>query len=177
MAEIGNHPGAPASSRNLALNCKGILIPSFPENGTANSITAFIEGNAGPNYRAFIIDPADGITVLAQSDMRTNIGTNGYYTFSGGSLASFSLVFASSYILAIGSEDTGIASAFFESGAETYDGQTAGSGISSVNPLTFNSGGMGADSTRDYAIYLDYTPGGGPPTGLPFVSVIGAKRI
>jgi len=179
MADIGNNPATPGSSRTFNSNCKGISIPSFPEAGTGVSISGYIEGISGANVRAFIIDPADGTTVLAQSDIRTNIGAAGYYTFTGGSLNGFVLTASAAYYICIGTENAASGLFYFQSGTEVYDGLTSNAGISSVNPLTFISGGMAPETIRDYACYLTYTPGGGPPppTGLPFVTIIGAKRI
>jgi hypothetical protein len=162
MADIGNiSASTPANSRNLNLNCKGVALGSFPENGDAISISAWLSGTSGQPYRAFIIDAADGTTVLAQSDIRTDITSAADYELGGGTLAGYDLTATSLYIICVGTTENSVALAYYESGTETYDGQSTSSGLTSIDPF---DGAMTADSGRDYAIYLTYTAAGGGAT-------------
>jgi hypothetical protein len=159
MATIGN-TSAGASTRTFNSNIKGILISSFPEAATANSITGYFAAISGQSYQAVIVSQADYNTILASSSLRTDCSGTDWFTFNGGTLAGYSLAASTAYLICIAT--TNGASGLFYYGAYTYDGVTGLSGVNGIDPVTFPvNPGVGDDATRDYSIYLDYTAGSG----------------
>ena len=172
MATIGN-TSVGGSTRSFNANCKGVLIPSFPANASANSIFGYVSGTSGQRYQACIISQADYSTILAESDERTDISAAGWYEFTGGTLNGFSLASGTGYLICVATLNA--SGGLFYYGTYTYDGVTAGSGCSGLSPVTLPDA-MGNDATRDYSCYVDYTEAGGGAWG-PLLGLMNNRLV
>lgn len=156
MATLGTTV-AGASFRTLNNTCRGHLLTTPAAIGAGSySIFAYLSDSAaGANYRAAIVSASDYTTVLASSAIRTDISTAGWYEFSGGDFASYGLSNATAYVFSIASDSATTPYLYYQApGATTA--RAAGSGITDIDPLTIPVA-MGADATRDYSLYLNYT--------------------
>jgi hypothetical protein len=156
MTVLGNTPFSSAASRNNSLLLRAIRVPSFPENGTLNSLTARISDSGADTWQAGVWDSTG--TLLYSSAVRTDItGTAGspdeVFTFAGESLNS-----GTEYLFGVVSNAASGALAWYANGSQTYDGY-GGSAATSCNPLQNLT--PSADATRDYSISIDYTAAGG----------------
>lgn len=140
-----------------SLGCNGLRITMTEAGAAGVTITAYIEDTAtGDQFRACVIDDADKSVVVASSNIRTNISTAGWYTFSGGSLATFTPANATAYVIGVLS-DSAAGAVIYEDdiGADGYAGQA-----SAIDPLAFTFD-MEPDVNRDFSIYMTYTAAGG----------------
>lgn len=157
MPNVGYETIGTVGTRPLNSNLRGLTI-TMPAAGAAGvTITAYVEdvSGAGEQFRAAIIDPADGVTVLASSTIRTDISTAGWYTFSGNTFASFTPVNGASYIICVGSTAPADSGMYYDgSSATSWVGWTGP--IATMDPLTLPF--SDPDVNRDYSIYLTYTP-------------------
>lgn len=161
MAILGN-TFIGAQTRGMDTNSRGIQVTATEASAPGISIWAYIEDTApGEEWCAALIDPADDETVLAESAVRTNISTVGWYQFSGGGLASFALVNATVYKALVASESAAGANIYFDVGAGIAVANVG------VNPLVLFSP-LSTDA-RSYSLYIEYTPAGGmmrPRSGI-----------
>lgn len=157
MALIGNQTGETGSYRVMGgTSSKGILI-TMPEAGTAVSIFANIgASDAGYTWQCGIRDTSGNLISGGSSTPRTGIsGGHAWQEFTGLSAA---LSASGQYIIDIACSNS-VADGISYAASDTYDGRTSTSNAA-VNPLA-DPVTYGTDSTRDYQIYLNYTPGGG----------------
>ena len=123
--------------------------------GTCSIFAHFVgTGTAGGEFRAFVLTGTDFDTVVVQSDMRNDLSADGWYEFTGGTLASYAPTAGTAVVLAIGSTATG-APAISQDNAG-LEGWSSQANITDVTPLTWGvPDGMIADVNRDYSIYLE----------------------
>lgn len=156
----GSWPYGGPDYRSLDGNARGrtVTMPS----GTFSAgvtITGYItDSGTGDDFTAAIVSDSDDMTVLAESAVRTDISTAGSYTFSGGTLATFTPAASTTYHIVIGS--TSASGAQINFGPETDVGAAGSGGISGVNPMVFPFV-IGADASRGYSIYMTYSEAGG----------------
>lgn len=161
MAAVGNGADDTGNYQGIFNVIKGILI-TMPEAGTITSVDAFVFNNGTPGSWQVGIYTSGG-TLLASSNVRTNIAGSPPYNFDGLSLA----VNASDQIIVAiaadgidDSPDNGIS----YSAAGTYDGRSTDVQSNNVDPMP-GSATFNADSSRDYELNVNYTPGGGGGAG------------
>lgn len=165
MADLGNTDETGLATRSCAGDLRAILITTT-EAGTLSSISAYVDATGTHSMYAYLYDASGNL--LDQSTERTDIAsTAALHTFSG---FTASLSASTDYYLAIGADSANTAGCYWK-GGQTFDGySTSGfpaftDATSPVDPATF-----GADGTRDFTIYMTYTPGGGTnpknPLGL-----------
>lgn len=152
-----------------SLGCNGLRITMTEAGAAGVTISAYIEDTAtGDQFRACVIDDTDKSVVLASSNIRTDISTVGWYTFSGGSLATFTPADATAYVIGVLSDSAAGANVYEDdAGLEGYAGQA-----SAIDPLAFTFD-MEPDTARDYSIYMTYTAAGGGSVNL-FAGKLGA---
>jgi hypothetical protein len=158
MATLGI-TGTGGNTRSINGIYRGSPLLTMPANSTSYTVRGYIEDSAaGDSFRAIIVAD-DETTIVAYSDVRTNISTVGEYTFSGGTFASVQLNSGTSYYFLIGSNSA--ANAFSRYG----DTPTIGSALATVNNITATpptmTGAVTLDATRDIIVWLDYTAAGG----------------
>lgn len=151
---------------------KGLRITMAEAGSAGVTITAYVSDSAtGDGFRCALIQDGDKTTVLASSDIRTDISTAGWYTFSGGGLASFTPANATSYVLAVSSNSAANANAYEDDASlDAWAGAT-----SAFDPLAL-SGAMTSDAIRDYSIYMTYTAAGGSDNPLANIKRYGPGR-
>lgn len=93
---------------------------------------------------------ADGSTLAVESAVRTNITTAAWYTFSGGTLATFTPAASTQYYVMCGNEADADADIAHAAGT----GQNAT--ITQVNPTTQLAPPIASDA-RDYSLYMTYS--------------------
>ena len=163
MAQLGNTTIG-ATPRGINGTARGALVTMPAAAASGFSVYAYIEDAApGDNFRAALISDADKITVLAESNLRTDISTAGWYQFSGGDFATYTPSNGETFIIVVASDSAADANAYYDDLGQ--DGWSASAGISDIDPLTLVDV-MNADTARDYSIYLDYTEAGGGPGGI-----------
>jgi len=123
--------------------------------GTCSIFAHFVgTGTAGGEFRAFVLTGTDFDTVVVQSDMRNDLSADGWYEFTGGTLASYAPTAGTAVVLAIGSTASG-APAISQDNAG-LEGWSSQANITDVTPLTWGvPDGLIADVNRDYSIYLE----------------------
>jgi hypothetical protein len=111
--------------RSIDVTARGHRI-TMPEDAQAGvTITAYIEdASPGDSYRAAIIQDADKTTVLASSAIRTDITAAGWYTFSGGSLATYDPANGESFVLVVLSNSADLASVYYVAGGPGWGGDS-----------------------------------------------------
>lgn len=167
MADLGNTSFSGSSTRAIDNGSWRGVVVTFPEDPQAGvTVTAYIGDSAtGDSFKAALISTSDGTTVLAESAVRTDISTAGWYTFSGGGLATFDGTNGQSVYVMVGSNSSASAVMHWAS-TQTADGYTATS--SSFSPLTISFATAIDGSARDYFVYLTYTAAGGSPAIAAF---------
>jgi hypothetical protein len=166
MATVGRTTVG-ADPRALNATAKGLRI-TMPEAGAAGvSIFAYVEDTAtGDSFGAAIVQGSDQTTVLANSAVRTNISTAGWYEFTGGDLGSFTPSNGGDYILVVASLSAAGANAYNDDAG--LDGYAGASAVTGLNPLAFGgSATLVSDAARDYSIYMQYTAAGGAAKVFP----------
>lgn len=144
-----------ATARQINGIARGRAVTSNA-NATLVSITAYISDSAtGDSFEAAIYDNAGNL--LAESATRTNISTAGWYTFTGGTLGSVSLVSGTTYHILVGSTSAANADAYYDAGGT---GSIVPTLSGNVTWPASNDFPANADS-RDYSIYLTDDAGGG----------------
>jgi hypothetical protein len=158
MADIG-YTTIGSSGRALNGGVKGMKVTMAEDGEAGVTITARLSDSAtGDSFRAAIVNATDNDTVIASSTIRTDISTAGWYTFSGGGLATFQPANGVTYMLTVGSDSAANAQIYHD--ADTATVHTGWSGaVTTIDPFEVN--GVGADATRDYSIYMTYTPDAG----------------
>lgn len=169
MALIGNQ-NTGTGTRTPKLTFRGISI-TMGEAGTITDITAYIEEDTAGVWQAGVYDAAGN--KLGESTARSDIGTVGWYTFTG---LSVSVSNATEYFIGVNRDNSAGTTVFVRhnGASEAYDGRIATA--STVNPLP-STLTITADSTRDYSVYATYTPAAGGPPGRVVGGGIGARSI
>lgn len=155
-----------ASPRAINAVARGSVF-SMPENGTLQSVTAYIEdGATGDTFVAVIYDATSlsSATLVETSTSRTDISTAGWYTFT--CAGTTSLVSGTSYFIGVGSNSA--------AGANVYYDVGTGYGIDPFDPSSPSTPTAldAAFNPRLYSTYLTYTAAGGGPT-VTWVGYIG----
>lgn len=169
MALIGNQ-NTGTGTRTPKLTFRGISI-TMGEAGTITDITAYIEEDTAGVWQAGVYDAAGN--KLGESTARSDIGTVGWYTFTG---LSVSVANATEYFIGVNRDNSAgtVVFARHNGASETYDGRQAAA--ASVNPLP-STLTVSTDSTRDYCVYATYTPAAGGVPGRVIGGGIGARSI
>ena len=144
-----------------------IVIPSFPENGTMQSISWYGDTASGGTYYAAVYSAATSGNLLAEHSASYSPGalTGQWHTInrqaaSGGSL---SLSSGSTYVLAVGGSGTA---------GTIYEHSSTGSNTGQYDWYNFDGGAgvwddpgtMTNGSAGYHPIYVTYTTGGGAVT-------------
>jgi hypothetical protein len=155
MADIGVTTIG-ANDRDIISAARGQRVGPVPVAEVGVTVTAYIRNAVGgTECQAAIID-TDGTTILAQSAVRTDVGSSlAWVTFSGGTFSTFDPS-GLTFDLLVASESSD-AWTRFDDGVST--GGRAGL-ITSLNPWVLN-GAIGDNSTRSFSIYMTYTPDAG----------------
>jgi hypothetical protein len=171
MADIGNTtPGG--SIRGIVNTARGIQF-TMPEAGTLESITARLTSTGTERARAFLYDTSDNL--LDSSTAREDIGGDAWYTFSG---MTFSLVDATTYVIAVCAQNSGGDTSISWASGETYDGYFDGTGWSDVDSPPDPAGFVIEPAGRDHSIYATYTTGGASAVlGRPLVGPFGGPLV
>lgn len=164
--------------RTLNGSARGMKI-TMPEAGAMGvTVTAYIEDSApGDSFRAALVSNVDDETILATSDIRTNISAAGWYAFSGGGLAAFTPTNGQIFSVVVGSDSAANANMYHDGNAASpLDGWVAG--INTIEPFS-TTGPLGIDGSRDYSIYMTYSVAGGatPPVKNPVVTTVRAFNM
>ncbi len=164
-----------SGTRNLSQNAKGLRI-TMPSGTFAAGVTISCHlgdtDAGGEEFIGFVVQSADQQTVIAQSTARTDITTTQWYTFSGDSLATFTPVASTAYI--IGCASTATSGAIASKDDASLDGFAALDTVADVTPLTWGSTpGLTSDAVRDYSVYMTYNTasGGTSRIGLTLLGV------
>lgn len=175
MPDIG-YTTIGASQRALnSGSCRGMGI-TMPEAGAAGvTITAHLQDTgAGDTFQAAILDGADRSIVLAESAVRTNISSAGWYTFSGDTLATFAPTNGASYVIVVGSNST--ADALMSHDANTASSLDGYAGTADTFDPFHIFDAPAVDATRDYSIYMTYTSAGTSP-GVGAMTLTGTTHV
>jgi hypothetical protein len=158
------------NTRALDDAARGLRIVMTEDAAAGVTITAYISDSAtGDNFQAIVVDDTDKTTVIAYSDIRTDISTAGWYTFSGGNLSSYAPSNGTAIVIAALGDGAANALIYHDdTGLDAW----IGVGVTSGTPPTLG-GAMSSDAIRDYSIYMTYTAAGGDPEG----SLIGGKLL
>lgn len=156
MATVGNPTTGGDAERKIFQSFKGISI-TMPEAGTVTSITVQCQNTVTPgSWQAGVWNTSG--TVLGSSSVRTDIGANAAYEFTGLSVV---VEASTEYIFGVAADGVAddLGDAVIFSASATYDGRSAAGDADNVDPLANTT--WGADSARDYHILVTYTPAGG----------------
>lgn len=145
--------GASTAAMNLAM--RGSPTTPIANSAAGISIWAYISDTAtGEEWTAALISNSDQQTILAESAVRTDISTAGWYQFTGGTLASYSLTNGTTVIPTIASESVASALIYYDAGSS---GDGYNDVITSVNPIVEVTPPMSSDSNK-YSIFIQYSP-------------------
>lgn len=158
MATIGRTDVA-TLTRNVDGVVKGMRVTMAEDAAAGVSLWAYLQDSAaGDSFRALVVSDSDKQTILAYSDIRTDINTVGWYQFTGGTLATYAPTNGTTIVLSVGSDSAaGSLINQDDAGLDAWAGAV-------TNIATPTIGVMAADTARDYSLYMEYTVGGG---GLP----------
>lgn len=128
---------------------------SMTENGTLQSVTAYIEdGATGDTFVAVVYNATTltAATLVETSASRTNISTVGWYTFTFAGTTS--LVNGTPYFIGVGSNSAAGANVYYDTGT--------GYSISTFDPTSppASTDLEAAADLRLYSTYLTYTTSG-----------------
>lgn len=163
MATLGNNLTA-GNTRTVLSAARAIRVPSFPANATINSLTARIADTSTATWQAGVWDGSG--TLVHSGQVRSDITTNNTYVFT---FAGESLTSGGDYHFGVCCNSASGATIYYADGSQTYEGAFA----TTETPNPLSNASFTADTTRDYAIEIDYTESGGDPEG----SLIGGKLL
>lgn len=148
-----------------------------------NVITMAEDGDEGVTLTFRLLDnagtPGDSVkaavfaadeSLIAESDVRTDIAAEGEYTFSGGGLDTFAPANGVTYYICVIASSTTVRSVFDDiaspNGTQVTDQDSSTFGP----PVAFSAFGAFLNDARSTIGYMTYTTGGGepePPATLP----------
>lgn len=157
MPTIGNTNIGGSGTRAMDQVIRGldITMPSG-SNSAGVTITAYLTNPSGTEAfsAAVYASGANNAALLAESASRSDITAAGWYTFSGGGLATFTPAASTAYVIVVGSYTNADATINYD------DGAGRNQSISGVGPIVMTVEPMNSDA-RTYSVYMTYTEAGG----------------
>jgi hypothetical protein len=150
---IGNTNIGASGTRALDEVIRGIEV-TMPSGTFAASVTltAYLTNPSGTEAFTCAVygSAANNAALLAESAARTDITSAGWYTFSGGTLASFTPSATTTYIIVCGSYSNADATINYD------DGAGRNQSISGVAPIVMTVEPMNSD-LRTHSVYMTYS--------------------
>lgn len=165
--EADGYEGAGTETRSLDANGRGasIVVSSSVSSGSF-AVCAYVEDSAtGDGFQAAVGLDADRFTVVAESAVRTDISTAGWYLFTGGDFTTYAPTATTAIWVLIGSDSAASANIYDDQPGSGGNGAVADNGIS-IDPFVVTTGfdGVIDDASRNYRIHIQYNTGGGGTT-------------
>jgi hypothetical protein len=162
-------PSGDDNEHLLVMRCNEVTMTEDAEAGVTVTWRIADDANtAGDQVKSGIFD-ATGATLLAESTVRTDITTQGEYTFSGGGFTTFDPANATTYLLCILASDASVY-VVFDNVASPSGLWVQDDNFSTFSPLAF-TGTPTANDAKSAIGFMTYTPaagGGGSSVPVKF---------
>lgn len=168
MPDIGYQSPSGDGEQSL-LSLRGNVITMTEDGQAGVTLTFRLWDNAdtaGDSVKAGIFN-ASTDALIAESDVRTDISTEGEYTFSGGGLATFTPANATSYFILVMANSSTVR-VFYDTVASPNGIQVTDQDASVFGPpMAFSAFGSAPNDTQSIIGWMTYTSAGGGVSIIP----------
>jgi len=168
MTQLGNTVQGGTSDTTSGQNARTILLPAMSEDGTLNSISCWLNtlNSTDRRVKYLIYDSSDNL--IAESDVYSGADVSVITLVTLNVAGSVALTSGAQYRIAFFCEYTGT--------AYTYDILASSSEFANETYPTTPDPWVGTTTSRNLAIYLDYTASTGPTLTGPDTTTVDATR-